>query len=634
MVLAYVPDPLYLCPMFIRQVKKQNSKAGKVFYQYCLVQAARLDNKVVQTILLYLGSHPLLDDKVSREQILVSLKALIFNQPDLFIDDVPDNVINLAKDFFAKYQEKHSPKSEELSFEDRLKVGFKPAENAGVSHTVYLDTIENTNVRSYGAENLCAQVVERLEIPQKLNELGFSQSEINVALMAIIARAIYCESEHKTAQIINQFSALKTDIYRTDKDITHKALYKTADKLYAHKTVLDNHLYNRVTNLFSLEDKIVIFDISNTYFEGRKANNILPKFGRSKEKRTDAKVVVFTGVINSEGFIRHSRIYEGNRPDANTLDEMISDLMSNSPIGVKKTVVIDAGIATQKNLESLKAKGLDYVCVKRGIVKEYELLDSNMKFVKDNIGNEIKLSIVKTEKNGDRIMYIESERKKDKEQSMQAKLGERFEAELGVIKAAIGKKKGIKTIQKVWEGIGKAKQRHPRYAHMYEIKTVEDKEKGIVTDLNWEQVKTKSDKQNGIYFIQTSLNTENELELWGIYNTIRNIESTFRCLKSELNIRPVFHQKDERIESHIYLTILAYQLVNTIRHMTKASGINDDWSNILLRLRNHVISTIEVKGNKSTIAIRKTSKTEKQTLEIYQATNTSSERKKKDVVYH
>ena len=138
--------------------------------------------------------------------------------------------------------------------------------------------------------------------------------------------------------------------------ITHKNLYVITDILYKYREKIDTFLYNRVTNLFNLDDKLVIFDIGNTYFETRKSDSKLAKYGRSKEKRNDCSLIIFTGVINAQGFIRHSRIYQGNTPDTATLNDMIEDLEKCNTSSVKQTIVIDAGISTEDNIELIKQK--------------------------------------------------------------------------------------------------------------------------------------------------------------------------------------------------------------------------------------------------------------------------------------
>ena len=150
------------------------------------------------------------------------------------------------------------------------------------------------------------------------------------------------------------------------------------------------------------------------------------------------------------------------------------------------------------------------------------------------------------------------------------------------------------------------------------------------------QLPVNDDKEKGVYFIRTNFENPNEKQLWKIYNTIREVESTFRALKSDLKIRPVHHQKDNRIESHIYLTILAYQLVNTIRHMLKEKGINYDWKNIVRIMNTQTIQTIVLPTDKKVIHLRKPAKPINEVIEIYQAANCKNSQKavKKYVVYH
>jgi len=285
--------------------------------------------------------------------------------------------------------------------------------------------------------------------------------------------------------------------------------------------------------------------------------------------------VVFTGVINKEGFIRHSRIYEGNKADSATLGDMIEDLSKHSPSGVKQTIVIDAGVATEDNLKLMDDKGYKYVCVSRKRLKDFPLdvAENTTTQLTDRDKNKIELSIFKPEGYSDTWMYVQSEAKKRKETSMNSKLKQRFEEDIATIQKAITTKGGTKKTNKVWLRIGRAMQKHNRVSANYKIEVAQEKD--IATGLTWTIIpsKSKEDKTKGVYFIRTNYEDPKEKELWDIYNTIREVESTFRCFKSDLKIRPIHHQNDERIKSHIYQTILAYQLVNTIRHMLKAKGI-------------------------------------------------------------
>ena len=584
--------------MYIRAVKKQRSKDSKVFYQYSLAQTYRADGKVKQRAILYLGSSELLFDKANRAIVLAILKSKIFGSQELFPINAPKPLYDLGLALYEKYCLKYGDAP------TRDQVSIPPAPAKAEFHNIDIKGLEVEQVKTYGAEHLCKQTLDKLQLRDCFKTLSMSENQIQKSLLAIASRAIFSASEHKTAQYLQTNSSLSS-CFDIDKTITHKQLYRVSDRLYKHKEVIDEFLYKRISTMFDLEDKLVIFDISNTYFETRKASSKIAKYGRSKEKRNDCPLVVFTGVINPEGFIRHSRVYEGNTPDASTLEDMSAALVNYSPSKVKQTIVIDAGIATEENLECITAKGYRYVCVARKKLKDYplEVKKRTITQTTDRGKHTVELAIFNPTDHQDTWMYVESEAKRKKEVSINEKLTQRFEEELSIIQKAMTTKGGIKRIDKVWERIGRVKQKNNRVAAHYHIE-VEEKD-GIATAMTWTMKpnKSKEDKTKGVYFIRTNYENPNEQELWNIYNTIREVEATFRCLKTDLNIRPVYHQKDQRIEAHIYLTILAYQLVNTIRHMLKSQGIDHDWSNIVRIMNTQTIQTIHLPTDKKNIQL-------------------------------
>lgn len=616
--------------MFIRQVKKRRSKSSKTFYQYNLVQSERADGKVKQRVILYLGSDPLMADKANRDMVLAMLKAKIFGQPDLFPDNPPRQLAELADQYWNKYQ---------LRYGDAAsgRPSVPPQPSQADYHHVDIDGVATRQVRSFGPEQLCRQTLERLDLPGILARQGFSADEAAKAGMAIAARAIYAASEHKTAEILQTGSAL-TELYDCSGGLTHKQLYRIADRLWEHRHAIDQAIYRRVCDLFNLDDQLVIYDLSNTYFETRKPDSELADYGRSKERRTDCPQVVFSGVINSQGFIRHSRIYQGSTADPVTVSDMLDDLAAASPPGARPTVVMDAGMATDDNLTEVRRRGYHYVCVSRHRLGDYRLDEATPTTVRltDRGDNQVQLAVFQPPNQPDIWMQVQSSAKADKETSMQAKLRGRFEAQLEHIRAGLDKKGGVKKLQKVWERIGRAKQKYAAVAGQYSITTVEDGD--IATDLQWKHSPdtAREVKTSGTYFIRTSYPDPTADQLWDIYNTIRQVEATFRCLKTDLNLRPVHHQNEARIQSHIYLTMLAYQLVTTIRYMLGQAGLRYDWNNIVRILSTHTIQTTELPTETKRIHIRKPSVPSAEANQIYQATGCTDTRKpiKKSVVYH
>ena len=616
--------------MFIRQVKKQRSSTSKVFYQYTLVQAARVNGKVKQRSILYLGSDKMLENEDNRKAVLEILKSKIFKQPILFEQNISDELRKLASLYYDKYCIKYE------QFEENP-TSIPPQPKVSEFHNIDIKGLELENVKEFGAEYLCKQTLEKLGLGNYFTSLGMSDEQTKKALISIAGKAIYSASEYRLSQIIEMNSELPS-LYNYEKKISHKQLYSISDILYKHKFSIDKYLYSRITDMFDINDRLVIFDLSNTYFETRKSQSKIAKYGRSKEKRSDCPLVVFSGVINSQGFIRHSRIYEGNKSDMTTISDMIKDLEVHSSSNMQHTVVIDAGIATDDNLKELDRKGYRYVCVSRNRIKDYPIDTSKAKTIKlTNRGkNKVELSIFKPEGYDDTWMYVESEAKRKKETSMNIKLMQRFEEDLNSIKTSFLKKGGTKLINKVWERIGRAKQKHNRVSARYKLDVTQKEGKAI--NLTWTIVenKIKNDKSKGVYFIRTNYQKTEEGELWDIYNMIREVEATFRSLKSDLNLRPVHHQNDERIEAHLYLTMLAYQLVNTIRYMLKQNGCNYDWKNIIRIMSTQKINTIKLPTDKKVMYLRKPSKPISEVRQIYDATNCKHTipAVKKYVVYH
>ena len=206
--------------------------------------------------------------------------------------------------------------------------------------------------------------------------------------------------------------------------ITKDRLYGISRLLYGIKDSLETYLSHRTNELFDIQDKIIIMDLTNTYFEGTKYGSELAKFGRIKEKRNDAKLVVLALIINPFGFIKYSSILQGNISDPATLEDTILNLRARTSTTAEKSlVVIDAGIATKENLAKIREKGFDYLCVTRSRLKDYKLIDGeDCLTVEDNRKRKILLQKVtpanSTQEGNDYYLKVESEAKQQKELSI------------------------------------------------------------------------------------------------------------------------------------------------------------------------------------------------------------------------
>ena len=455
---------------------------------------------------------------------------------------------------------------------------------------VDVSTIKHTDAREVGAEWICLQAIRELEIDKFLKNEGWSEIQINTTLVHLITRTIYSPSELKSMRIMEENSAV-CELVSGNQEWRpgFQSVYKVAPSLYELKDKLESHLCQKTDNLFNIANRIVLFDLTNFYFEGRKDNSRKAQFGRSKEKRTDCKLLVLALCINKEGFIRYSSILAGNTADPNSLPDMVDTLNSKTRVPDdpkdKVLVCLDAGIATEDNLQRIKEKGYNYLCVSRRRLTGYELApDAKTVTVKDSKNQLIRLTQVKHEENGDYYLEVSSRAKELKETSMNSKFKERFEEELQKAKDSLTKKNGTKNYEKVIERVGRARQKYPSISKYYVIDYIPDDAKSPknMADIQWRiAVPENVDKDCGIYFLRTNVATFDEKTTWDYYNLTREIECTNRQLKTDLNLRPIYHKKDDRSDAHLFLGLLSYWIVNTIRYRLKQSGVTHYWTEIV-----------------------------------------------------
>ena len=466
---------------------------------------------------------------------------------------------------------------------------------------VEVDTMKHTDAREVGAEWMCLQAIRELELDRFLEKEGWSEVQINTALAHLITRTVYSPSELKSMDIMRENSAVCELLSGNQQwQPGYHHIYNVAPSLYELKDKLETHLCNTTDTLFNLTNTIAIFDLTNFYFEGRKEGSRKAQFGRSKEKRSDCKLLVLALCINKEGFIRYSSILEGNTSDPASLPDMIDTLAAKTRVpdrpDRKTLVVMDAGIATEDNLVRIRERGYNYLCVSRRRLTDYRLSDDMRSVtVLDSKEREIRLTRVSHEEGGDYYLRINSPTKALKEESMNRKFKENFEIELTKARESLSKKGGKKNYEKVIERVGRAMQKYPSIARYYVIDYIRDKDNPKnMADIRWRiAVPDSMDRDSGIYFLRTNVESLDERTTWEYYNLTREIESTNRQLKTDLNLRPIHHQKDERSDAHLFFGLLAYWIVNTIRYKLKQKGYSSYWTEIVRVMKTQKAVTTE-----------------------------------------
>ena len=445
------------------------------------------------------------------------------------------------------------------------------ASKAKAERRIDVDTLKHTDARDIGAEWLCLQAIRQLKLEGFLRSLGWSEEQVKLAVGHLIVRTIYTPSELKSMRIMRDNSGVCELLDLAIESVTQRKVYSVADWFLKEKAKIEKYLCQTTDDLFKPTNRIMLFDLTNFYFEGRKDGSRKARFGRSKEKRSDCKLLVLALCVNTEGFIRYSSVLEGNTADPKSLPDMVDKLIATNPAGgtddQKVLVVIDAGIASQDNLDLIKAKGYNYLCVSRKALTDYEVKpDARTVIVKDNKEQPIKLQEVHTE-GDDYYLKIDSPAKALKEESMNRSFRKRFEEGLDAIAASLTKKNGTKKYEAVLRRIGKLEGHFPSIARYYHIDVGKDKN-DTATSVTW-TLEVPDKQVHGTYFLRTNVRTLDEKTTWDYYNLIREIECSNRQLKTDLSLRPIYHQKDDRSDAHLFLGLLSYWIVNVIRHQMK-----------------------------------------------------------------
>jgi hypothetical protein len=553
-----------------------------------------------------------------RKQVAQLLTYWKENREQVSIFDVEERyesiVIEFAQKYWRQIQEKGTLDINPIKERKRIEKDRA---------MVFEDSIKNRDARDLGTEWLCYQAIKQLCLEEFLRKEGWKEKDIQLTVAHLITRTVYHSSEFKSLRIMQQNSAACELVGLNPNELKKHNLYDVPLRLYEIKDSLEKHLARTTSHLFNLTNKIVLFDLTNTYFEGRKQGSKKARFGRSKEKRSDARLMVLALAINPEGFIKYSAILEGNTADPSSLPDMAEQLAkSNVTLHEKVLVVIDAGIATEDNLKLIKEKGFDYLCVSR-TKPDVKQVNEQAKSVTvmDCDNRPITLVAIQTQTNdGDYWLKIKSPQKELKERAMNQQFKTRFEESLKKIEASLHRKGGVKKYDKVLMRIGRAQQNYPSIQRHYQIEIQKDQNE-LVTSVKWE-IKDEPiiDANAGIYFLRTSVERLDEKTTWEYYNLIREIENTFRTLKTDLDLRPIYHQKDESSEAHLFLGLLAYWLVNSIRHQLKKQGIKHNWTEItrIMSTQKVLTTTAENKLGEQ-VAFRNCTVPEANVIEIYEA---------------
>jgi hypothetical protein len=508
--------------MFVKEIIKKNKGYEKTFVSHRLMESVRTDRGPRHRKILDLGR---LDIPKEEWKALANRIEEIITGQQSFIT-IPTHIDSLAHHYAQLLQQKemHSvPAAQEPDWE-----------------TVDLNSLSPSRSRAIGAESVGYAAFQRLGFPEMLSELGFKEEEIHKAALLIIGRLVHPASERETAIWGKQLSALDELLGTSFGNLSHNALYRICDRVLEHRNEIEERLTGRERSLFDLGEKIILYDLTNTYLMGSAQNSQRARRGRSKQKRHDCPLLTLALVVDGDGFPKSSRVLKGNVSEPETLQIFLEELESSrggqlSLLTKPQTLVFDAGIGTHDNLKMVRGKGFDYITVSRQ--RAVEVPEEGLRVVKQDKDSTVEIKRLDTE--DEVIVYCRSTGRAHKEESIKTGFQEHFEEGLKAISDSLTRKRGHKRYEKVMERLGRLKERYPTIAQFYNVEV--EQENGRVTRIGWaiDKQKEMEARFSGSYYIRSSRTDLDEGELWHLYMMLTRVEESFRCLKAELGMRPV-----------------------------------------------------------------------------------------------
>jgi transposase len=592
--------------MYIRKVTHTDKKNQQGYHTFKLVESVRTERGPRQRAMLNLGSEFALPEEQWKD-LANRIEEILTGQSPLFIYS------GEVEDLACRYAIKIAGDSRRSILPEAVSAAYVPD-----YQRIDVGSVDHEHARTVGAEHVVYETIKELGIDEKLRDLGFNKPAVDAAIGVIATRLIVPGSERSTHVWLQNVTALGDLLGADFVNLSQDRVYKTADMLLRRRSEIEAHLRERERSLFQLQETLILYDLTNTFFEGSGKYNSKAHFGHSKEKRTDCPLVTLGLVLDADGFPKRSDIFDGNVSEPGTLEGMIAAL-STADMLLKPLIVMDAGIGTQKNLDWLTEQGYGYLVVSRK--RKIDVPSSlEMVTVRQDKQRLIRAVLVNNPDAGEIELYCHSTAKAIKEEGIRNRFEKRFEEELEKTQAALSKKHGTKRYEKVVEKIGRLKERFKRVARRFEIEIVRDEKTDLATEIVWQR--REQDDRNGFYCLRSNRLDFKEQALFDIFSMLTDIEEAFRSMKSELGLRPVYHQKERRVDGHLFITVLAYHVLHTIRFKLGKRGITQSWSTICKGLSTHMrITTTMKRDDGKMIHIRKSTRPEHFHIQIYDALN-------------
>lgn len=514
----------------------------------------------------------------------------------------------------------------------RARARRPPAAARGAGLPIDPDRVTFEDQREAGPVHVGHQMWRLLHLDAILADAGLGRRAQLLTEVMTLNRLVQPAAEHAMPNWIRR-TAL-ADILRTDfTALSDEALYRNLDRLHPQRARIEQALAARERTLFNLDDTIYLYDLTSTYFEGRCPYNPQAKRGYSRDHRPDCKQVVIGLVLDREGFPKAHEVFDGNRQDQTTVDDMLTRLEERTGRRGGATVVVDRGMAFAANLAQIRARGHHYLVAarypERGSHQDAFAADANWGEVirvssPRNPGQKKTRVFIKRQTVGDEVHILcRSDARIDKDRAIRDKHEQRLLADLQKLQARVASGR-LRDGGKIQEAIGRLKERYSRVARYYGI--TYDPATNTVGWIEQVEKKAAASALDGTYLLKTDRQDLADDEIWRLYILLTRVEAAFRALKSPLMERPIFHHLEHRVQTHIFLCVLAYHLLVAIEKRCLDQGRHTSWATLREQLSTHQVATVVLPAIDGRILkIRKASTPDDVHRDIYRVLQISPE---------
>ncbi|MCJ7558926.1 MAG: IS1634 family transposase [Gammaproteobacteria bacterium] len=596
--------------MFIRKTTRKYKE--KTYTNYLLVESVHTPKGPRQKVICSLGD---LSPRPARQwlQLAHKIEDALVGQANLFeaADAEVEQIVRQVRRRPTKKPRKRSSKRRDAAADEDL-------------IAIHADQVRMERPREAGPVHVGYQFWKRLGMEEILRGLDFNSRAIQLTCAMTLNRLIHPSSEHAMPDWIRR-TALD-DILGVDfNPLVEDPLYRNLDRLHPNRVAVERALVERERNLFNLDQTIFLYDLTSTYFEGKALRNPKAQRGYSRDKRPDCKQVVVGLVINRDGFPIAHEIFAGNVQDRQTLGTMLDLLAQRVGFVEGQTVVVDRGMAYPENLQEIKDRQLHYIVATRQSERDAWLDDFQDQEGFEEIirvpsplnpfQKKSKVQVKRKQSNGETFVLCTSSERTEKDRAIREKQEQRFLADLAKLQKRISRGRLVREVA-IGEAIGRLKERYPRVARYHTLRF--DTENRTLRHEPEEAMKEKAEMLDGAYLLRTDRDDLEAKEAWLLYMTLTRAENAFRAMKSPLAERPIFHHLEHRVETHIFLCVLAYHLLVAIETTLLEQGCHTSWATVRQTLATHQVATIVLPTDGGKILqIRKATAPEPEHVELY-----------------